>query len=61
MPEFIDFLSKLYAIVESSDAEAIYMLGDFNAHPGEPFASELFDFCDDNNLQCADIIKLGSQ
>lgn len=57
--EFIDILGKLSALAESSDVEAVFMLGDFNAHPGEPFWLELFDFCLYQKWLCADIVRLG--
>ncbi|CAK1582534.1 unnamed protein product [Parnassius mnemosyne] len=59
LTEFTDCLSEVSAIVESCDVEAVYVLGDFNAHPGESFGLELLKFCSEQNWICADIEKLG--
>lgn len=45
LPIFTECLSKICAVMDSSDVEAVYILGDFNAHPGELFCSELLNFC----------------
>ncbi|XP_059045272.1 uncharacterized protein LOC131841057 [Achroia grisella] len=34
-------------------------MGDFNAHPGELFETELLNFCNEQHWSCADYIKLG--
>lgn len=59
LSEFTDCLSEISAIIDSSDVEAVFMLGDFNAHPGESFATELLDFSTEQKWRCADIEKLG--
>lgn len=59
LPEFTECLSEINAIVESSELESIYILGDFNAHPTELFSNELNNFCADQSWCCADVIKLG--
>jgi exonuclease III len=57
---FTDCLSALSAsIAENSDVQAVYVLGDFNAHPSECFYGELMDFCAEQMWICADIKKLG--
>ncbi|KAJ8704256.1 hypothetical protein PYW08_012980 [Mythimna loreyi] len=58
--EFVDCLSEIAAIVESSDTENVYILGDFNAHPGELFGKEMLNFCSEQNWICADLVKLGT-
>ncbi|XP_053615263.1 uncharacterized protein LOC128678044 [Plodia interpunctella] len=58
--EFTQCLSEMSAIVESCDVESVYMLGDFNAHPGESFYSELLNFCAMEQWTCADIERLNS-
>lgn len=57
--EFTDCLGSLAAIVGNEDAECVYILGDFNAHPGEQFYHELSNFCSDLEWTCADVGKLG--
>lgn len=37
----------------------VFVLGDFNAHPGELFCNELIPFCSYFNYICADIDLLG--
>lgn len=59
LPDFTDCLGILRAIIESGDSEAIYVLGDFNAHPGELFDVELANFCTENEWFCVDKDKLG--
>lgn len=48
LAEFTDCLSKISAIIETSNIETVYILGDFNTHPGELFCCELLDFCTEN-------------
>lgn len=57
--EFNDCLSEIVAIIETCGIELVYMLGDFNAHPGELFGRELFNFCMEQKWLCADVFKLG--
>lgn len=57
--EFCDCLGEIAAIVESVNVEYVYILGDFNAHPGEVFNRELLSFCEEQNWICADYKKLG--
>lgn len=59
LAEFTDCLGSLSAIVSNEGVECVYMLGDFNAHPGEPFYSELLNFCSDEDWTCADVERLG--
>lgn len=58
MSEFTDCLSEMSAIIDNSDVEAIFMLGDFNSHPNQPFWKELCNFCCDQQWICADHEKL---
>lgn len=57
--EFTDCLSELSAIIEDCDVENVYMLGDFNAHPGELFHRVMLQFCVDQNWDCVDLDMLG--
>ncbi|CAK1594992.1 unnamed protein product [Parnassius mnemosyne] len=57
--EFSDCLSEIAAIVENQNVESVFILGDFNAHPGKLFCKELLSFCFDQNWLCADMSKLG--
>lgn len=53
---FVDFcecMSEIAAIVENSNVESCYILGDFNAHPGEPFYKDMYNYCSDNQWICA--------
>lgn len=47
LPEFTDCLSLVSAIIDSSNIECCYILGDFNAHPATRFYSEMKGFCDE--------------
>jgi hypothetical protein len=51
----------MYAMIDNSDIETVFVLGDFNAHPGESFCSELLTFCSERELICEDINNLGIQ
>ncbi|KAG7294937.1 hypothetical protein JYU34_022671 [Plutella xylostella] len=59
LPLYTELLAKINAIIESDNIETVFVLGDFNAHPHEPFHRELSDFCGDQSWVCADIEKLG--
>lgn len=52
--EFTECLGTLEALCECSAVQAVYMLGDYNAHPGELFSSELSCFCDEHDWICVD-------
>lgn len=56
---FTDCLGTVSAIVEETKIESVYIMGDFNAHPGRPFYDELLSFCAEQNWSCVDIDKLG--
>ncbi|VVC95781.1 unnamed protein product [Leptidea sinapis] len=43
------------ALIEERSVEAVYVLGDFNAHSGTRFGGELPSFCSDHSLLCVDI------
>lgn len=58
LSEFTDCLSAISAIIDENSVESVFILGDFNAHPGEPFCSELLDFSAEQDWICADISKL---
>lgn len=57
--EFSECMSEIVSIVENNNIESVFMLGDFNANPGEPFGREMESFCSDQNWLCVDLIKLG--
>ncbi|KAL0870260.1 hypothetical protein ABMA27_005292 [Loxostege sticticalis] len=59
LSDFTDCLGALSAIVEENEVESVFLLGDFNAHPGESFFNELTDFSAEQNWICSDIKKLG--
>lgn len=46
-------------IIEENDVSAVYILGDFNAHPSARFGQELVHFCEEHHLVCADLKMLG--
>lgn len=58
--EFTDCMSEINAIVDSSNIDNVYMLGDFNAHPGELFFKEMIDFCSEQLWDVADCDYLGT-
>ncbi|XP_022823639.1 uncharacterized protein LOC111354417 [Spodoptera litura] len=53
--EFTECLSEMTAIIDSHNVESVFMLGDFNAHPGESFAIELLTFCEEQSWSCVDL------
>lgn len=42
LPLFTECLGALGAIVQNSDVECVYMLGNYNAHPTKTFGKEMF-------------------
>ena len=58
--EFSRILGKLASIVESSNDDAICLLGDWNASKDTPFFHELLDFCRERSLDLVDIANLPS-
>lgn len=58
--EFTECLGYISAIIDESDAESVFVLGDFNAHPGERFHKELLDFAREQDWSCADLDVLRS-
>lgn len=58
-PVFTKCLGSLSALVESSEVECVYLLGDFNAHYPETFGKEMLSFCDEQSWVCADYKHLG--
>lgn len=61
LPTFVELLGEINAIVASDDVESVFVLGDFNAHPGSLFFKELQNFCSDQSWVCADCEILGLQ
>ncbi|KAL0852559.1 hypothetical protein ABMA27_016978 [Loxostege sticticalis] len=60
LTEFTDCMSEISALVEVSNSESVYVLGDFNAHPGEQFSHELINFCNEQLWSCVDLDLLPS-
>jgi exonuclease III len=60
LTEFVQCVSAISAIVDENSIETVYILGDYNAHPGELFSNELQSFCTDQGWVYADLIKLGA-
>lgn len=58
--EFTECLSEINAVIESNSVESVFILGDFNAHPGELFANELLSFCSERLWSCVDMNTLPS-
>ncbi|KAJ0170988.1 hypothetical protein K1T71_013760 [Dendrolimus kikuchii] len=58
LPEFTDCLGEISAIIDENDVENVFILGDFNAHPGERFYNELLRYSEEQDLVCADVNKL---
>lgn len=61
LPLFTECLGEMYAMTENSDIESVFVLGDFNAHPGESFCNELLQFCSEHELMFADMGSRGFQ
>lgn len=59
LAEFTECLGEMAAIVEESNVDFVFMLGDYNAQPGERFGDKLFDFCVEQKWRCADVEILG--
>ncbi|KAG7310128.1 hypothetical protein JYU34_004669 [Plutella xylostella] len=55
---FTECLCEVNAVIENSDVEAVYILGDFNAHP-HTFCNEMLNFCAEQQWKCADFEILG--
>lgn len=58
-PLFAECLGEMYALIENRGIESVFVLGDFNAHPDEPFCNELLNLCSEHELMCVDIDNLG--
>jgi exonuclease III len=56
--EFTDTFATVSAIVDASSIECVYILGDFNAHPGKPFYNELLLLCEEQTWTCIDVNML---
>lgn len=59
LDEFIDCLAEINAVIETCSVDSAYILGDFNAHPGSLFGTELLDFCVEQKWTCVDVERLG--
>jgi exonuclease III len=61
LPLFSEVMGEICAICEeTTDIEAVYILGDFNAHPNELFCRELLQFCVSQDWYCIDLDMLGT-
>jgi exonuclease III len=58
LTEFTNILGAVSAIIDSCNIDCVYILGDFNAHPGENFYKELLIFCEDQEWTCIDVEML---
>ncbi|KAL0860280.1 hypothetical protein ABMA27_009698 [Loxostege sticticalis] len=54
LTEFTSCLSEINAIIECNNVDSVFVLGDFNAHPGELFFKEVFNFCCEQMWDFAD-------
>lgn len=59
MPDFINCLGTVSAIIEDCEIESVYIMGDFNAHPHKLFFNELMEYCIEQKLCCIDVQVLG--
>lgn len=59
LPDFVECLGEVSAIIDSSNCECVFVLGDFNSHPGRRFGKELLCFCKEEKLSWADLELLG--
>lgn len=59
LTDFTNCLAGMNAVIDDNNIEAAFILGDFNAHPTADFGDELFNFCSEQNMICADVRKLG--
>ncbi|XP_022832297.1 uncharacterized protein LOC111360568 [Spodoptera litura] len=59
LQDFTYCLSAVSAIVDEYGVESVFVLGDFNANPGELFYSELVSICEDQSWFCIDVDMLG--
>lgn len=59
LPMFTDCMGTVSAISNDYINEPIFVLGDFNAHPGELFFKELNIFCHECNWEIIDVNMLG--
>lgn len=57
--DFTDCLGLVSAIIDIENIESVFVLGDFNSHPGGLFFSELTHFCTEHELVCVDVDRLG--
>jgi exonuclease III len=55
------YLGKIEAIMETSCASCIGIIGDFNADVNTRFEQELLDMCNNTGLKCVDYELLGRQ
>lgn len=56
--EFTNCLGRISAITEECDVSAVYVVGDFNAHPSASFGKELKLYCEEHKWIWADVAKL---
>ncbi|CAH2093831.1 unnamed protein product [Euphydryas editha] len=59
LSDFTDVLSAVSAIIDTYEENCVYIFGDYNAHPSEPFYNELSQFCMEQKWCCIDTEMLG--
>lgn len=57
--DFTECMGELSALVENCNSEAVFLVGDFNAHPNTHFYDEMMGFCSEQDWLCADVQYLG--
>ena len=56
--DYVRCMGKISSIISESDADAVYVAGDWNASPGTPFYREIIHLCNEHNLFAADVEQL---
>lgn len=56
---FTDCMSAINVIIDESGTDSVFILGDFNADPGELFYNELMSICKEHQWSCVDTEMLG--
>lgn len=52
LPEYTACLANVSAVIDSCDAENVFVLNDFNAHPSARFGYELTEYYMEQKLRC---------
>lgn len=56
--KFISCLGRVNAVVEESQVQVGYIMGDFNAHLNAVFGKELLSLRGEQNWDCVDLTKI---